>query len=83
MDAGSSQISVLRLGFRGVPQLVGSPVSSGGGEPLSIAVSGNLVYVANAAGSEPNVTGFRLSPGGVALPAARLDRLAARRLGTG
>ncbi len=68
VDAGSSQISVLRLGFHGVPQLVGSPLSSGGSEPLSIAVSGNLVYVANAGGSEPNVTGFRLSPGGSLYP---------------
>src|SRR5580700_7769237 len=30
VDAGSNQISVLRVGFHGVPQLVGSPVSSGG-----------------------------------------------------
>jgi 6-phosphogluconolactonase len=68
VDAGSSQISVLRLGFNGVPQLVGRPVSSGGSEPLSIAVSGNLVYVANAGASSPNVTGFRLSPGGSLYP---------------
>ncbi len=57
---------------------MGSPVSSGGSEPLSIAVSGNLVYVANAGAGATNVTGFVLSPGGrlfalpgstVALPA--------------
>jgi len=68
VDAKSNQISVLRLGFNGVPQLVGSPVSSGGAEPLSIAVSGNLVYVANAGASEPNVTGFLLSPNGTFYP---------------
>ncbi len=63
-DAGSNQISVLRVGFNGVPQPVGAPVSSGGGEPLSIAVSGNLVYVANAGASAPNITGFILAPNG-------------------
>jgi 6-phosphogluconolactonase len=68
VDAKSNQISVLRLGFNGVPQLVGSPVSSGGTEPLSIAVSGNLVYVANAGASEPNVTGFLLAPNGTLYP---------------
>jgi 6-phosphogluconolactonase len=68
VDAGSGQISVLRLGPDGVPQLVGSPVSSGGSEPLSIAVSGDLVYVANAGASAPNVTGFLLSRGGALYP---------------
>ncbi len=78
VDAGSNEISVLRLGYNGVPKLLGSPVPSGGGEPLSVAVSGDLVYVANAGSTETNVTGFRLSPDGdlsplpgstVALPA--------------
>jgi 6-phosphogluconolactonase len=68
VDAASSQISVLRLGFNGVPQPVGSPEPSGGSEPLSIAVSGNLVYVANAGASEPNVTGFVLAPDGALYP---------------
>ncbi len=69
VDAASSQISVLRLGSDGVPRLVGSPQSSGGREPLSIAVSGDLVYVANS-GSEPNVTGFLLSRNGALYPLA-------------
>jgi 6-phosphogluconolactonase len=68
VDAGSSQISVLRLGPGGVPQPVGEPVPSGGSEPLSIAVSGNLVYVANAGAGATNVTGFLLSPGGRLYP---------------
>jgi 6-phosphogluconolactonase len=46
----------------------GSPVSSGGVNPVSIAVSGDLVYVANQGpGSSPgdtNYTGFTLNPGG-------------------
>jgi 6-phosphogluconolactonase len=70
VDAKSNQISVLRLGYSGVAQLVGSPVSSGGSEPLSIAISGNLVYVTNAGASEPNVSGFLLAPNGTLHPLA-------------
>jgi 6-phosphogluconolactonase len=70
VDAGSNQISVLRLRLNGAPQPVGAPVPSGGSDPVSIAVSGNLVYIANAGASDPNVTGFYLAPWGVlyALP---------------
>jgi len=64
--AGSNQISVLRVGFNGVPTEVGAPVSSGGIDPNSIAVHGNLVYVANS--GSPNYTGFRLTPFGSLLP---------------
>jgi 6-phosphogluconolactonase (cycloisomerase 2 family) len=68
VDAGSNQISVLRLGFDGVPHRVGPPVASGGNEPVSIAVSRDLVYVANAGASETNITGFRLAPWGALYP---------------
>src|SRR5271167_1289677 len=68
VDAASNQISVLRLRFDGVPQPVGAPVPSGGIDPVSITVSGNLVYVANAGPGEPNVTGFYLAPWGVLYP---------------
>ncbi len=71
VDAGSEQISVLRVGYNGVPQPVpGSPFPSGGVDPVSIAVSGNLVYVANqgAEGTAPNVTGFYLAPWGGLYP---------------
>jgi len=64
VDAASNQISVLRLRFDGVPEPVGAPVYSGGSDPVSIAVSGNLVYVANAGASDTNVTGFYLAPWG-------------------
>src|SRR5512144_727325 len=47
VDAGSNQVSVLAVGSGGSLTLApGSPVSSGGIEPVSIAVHGDLVYVA-------------------------------------
>jgi 6-phosphogluconolactonase (cycloisomerase 2 family) len=69
VDAGSNQISILRIKPDGsLDQVEGSPVSSGGVNPVSIAVSRDLVYVANQGpGSNPddtNYTGFRLDPGG-------------------
>src|SRR5215831_15527463 len=63
VDAGSNQISVLRIKPHGDLQLVGDPVSSDGVEPVSIAVSGDLVYVANAGSGGSDYTGFRLNPG--------------------
>src|SRR5271167_4434639 len=68
VDAGSNEISVLRIGFNGVPQQVGAPVSSGGIDPNSVAVSGNLVYVENAGAGGTNVTGFYLAPWGGLYP---------------
>src|SRR5437764_2290798 len=48
-DAGSNQISVLRIQHDGALKLVrGSVVSSGGVQPVSVAVHDGLVYVANA-----------------------------------
>ena len=61
VDAGSSQISVLRIHRDGSVSLVpGGVVSSGGLLPDSIAVHGNLVYVANSGTGASNYTGFRL-----------------------
>ena len=72
VDAGSNQISVLRIKPDGSLQLAEEPVASGGVDPVSIGVHGNLVYVANAGpGSSPgdtNYTGFRLNPGGQLRP---------------
>ncbi len=68
VDAGSNQISVLRVGHNGVPQPVGAPVSSGGIDPNSIAISGKLVYVSNAGAGGTNVTGFFLAPQGNLVP---------------
>ena len=69
VDAGSNEISVLRLGRNGVPTLVGQPVPSGGVEPVSITVSqAGLVYVANIGAGGSNYTGFRLNPIGKLIP---------------
>jgi 6-phosphogluconolactonase len=70
-DAGSNQVSVLKIGFYGAPVPVGAPISSGGVEPVSIAVSGNLVYVLNAGTGGTNVTGFYLAPWGALYPMPR------------
>jgi 6-phosphogluconolactonase len=61
VDAGSNQISVLRITAGGVPVLVGQPVSSGGIKPVSVAVSASgLVYVANSGAGGSGYSGFRL-----------------------
>lgn len=71
-DAGSNQVSVLRVLPGGALALASAPVSSGGVEPVSIAVHGSLVYVANegdkATGTGSNYSGFRLNPVGRLLP---------------
>ena len=74
VDAGSSQISVLRLNSRGVPEPVGQPISSGGVTPVSIAVNRfGLVYVANVGAGGSNYAGFFLTPLGKLLPLPHLN----------
>ncbi|MBO0835783.1 MAG: hypothetical protein J2P28_09715, partial [Actinobacteria bacterium] len=64
-DAGSNQLSVLLVRHDGsLQQLPRGVVSSGGVLPVSIAVHGSLIYVANAGPGGSNYTGFRLSPSG-------------------
>jgi 6-phosphogluconolactonase len=71
VDAGSNEVSVLRILPHGeLGHVGGGTVSSGGSEPVSIAVSGNLVYVANAGDGASNSTGFTLNPGGHLRPLA-------------
>ena len=67
VNAGSSEISVFRV-YGPLLQLV-DKVTSGGAEPVSIAESHHLVYVANAGGNS-NVAGFVLNTNGklVAIP---------------
>ena len=69
VDAGSNQISVLRIHFDGSLSLVRhGVVSSGGTLPDSVAVHGNLVYVANSGTGAANYTGFRLGFDGRLFP---------------
>jgi 6-phosphogluconolactonase len=63
VDAGSNQISVLRIKPDGTLQIADN-VSSNGANPVSIAVHDELVYVANADPVNPNYTGFTLNSGG-------------------
>lgn len=58
VNAGSNEISVFRVGRRGL-RLV-QTIPSGGDLPISIAVHHNLLYVLHAAGSG-SVTGFRIN----------------------
>ncbi len=71
VDAGSNQVSVLRVTAGGVPVQVGQPVSSGGIKPVSVAVSpSGVVYVANQGNATDSAgfSGFRLGLGGTLTP---------------
>ncbi len=70
-DAGSNQVSVLRITDDGSLRLVpGGVVSSGGVLPVSVAIHGTLVYVANSGNGGSNYTGFRLGHDGRLEPIA-------------
>jgi 6-phosphogluconolactonase len=69
VDAGSDQVSVLRIHPDGSLRLVShGVVSSGGAQPDSVAVFGDLVYVANSGTGDANYTGFRLGSNGRLFP---------------
>ena len=69
VDAGSNQISVLRVTANGVPVPVGLPVSSGGVDPVSVAISpSGLVYVANRGAANSNYSGLQLKANGSLTP---------------
>ena len=71
VDAGSNQISVLRILPGGsVKRVPGGVASSGGVLPVSVAVHGDLVYVANAGTGGSNYTGFWLGRNGRLAPIA-------------
>jgi 6-phosphogluconolactonase len=63
VDAAANDISVLKVKPDGSLQLVDER-SSNGTTPVSIAVHGSLVYVANSGAGGSNYTGFRLNSGG-------------------
>jgi 6-phosphogluconolactonase (cycloisomerase 2 family) len=68
VNAGSNTVSVLRVTEDGL-RLV-NRADSGGILPISVTAHGGLVYVLNAGGGSPNITGFSLTPIGklIALP---------------
>jgi 6-phosphogluconolactonase (cycloisomerase 2 family) len=63
VDAGSNQVSVLRISHHGGLKLV-SVASSDGVLPVSVSEHDGLVYVANAGAGGSNYTGFTLNAGG-------------------
>jgi 6-phosphogluconolactonase (cycloisomerase 2 family) len=70
-DAGSNQISVLQIKPGGsLKPVPGGVASSGGVLPVSVAIHGDLVYVANSGAGGSNYTGFRLQPNGRLAPIA-------------
>jgi 6-phosphogluconolactonase (cycloisomerase 2 family) len=74
VNPGSDSIAVFEKTPRGLLHVEGSPFSSNGSTPLSLAVHGELVYVANQAAefanpkSVPNITGFRMMKDGSLSP---------------
>ncbi len=61
VNAGSDSISVFRVRHQGLALSDVEP--SGGSQPISLTVYGDLVYVLNA-GGDGNITGFELSQHG-------------------
>lgn len=62
VNAGSDDVSTFRITQNGLRR-VGEPVPSGGDQPISVSVHGDLLYVLNA-GDEGGIAGFRIGPDG-------------------
>lgn len=76
VNAGSSEISVFAVSKDWL--ILTDVVSSGGKQPISLAIDHNLVYVLNAGGAvgdQDNVAGFYLSDKGRLKPIAHSQRL--------
>ena len=65
VNAGSNDITAFRATASGISQT--SRVASGGTEPISITVHGDVVYVLNAGGSG-NISGFKVGSDGSLTP---------------
>ncbi len=65
VNAGTSDVSVFRVEAERLALVSVTP--SGGGNPISLGVHGDLVYVLNA-GSTVHTAGFRLKPSGLLSP---------------
>lgn len=72
INAGSDSISVFRIGVNGsLAPVEGSPFPSGGNDPVSLDIAGNLLFVANKSGDPnrpttilPNYTTLVIGSGG-------------------
>jgi 6-phosphogluconolactonase len=62
VNAGSDDITAFRV-TGGNLEPIGAPVPSGGGQPISLTVHGDLLYVLNA-GTPSNIAGFRIAQDG-------------------
>ncbi len=71
VNAGSDEISAFRVTEAGLRHL--GNVSSGGDQPISVAVHRRLLYVLND-GASPNVSGFRIGSRGRLTPIAGSTR---------
>ena len=67
VNAGSNEISVLRVGRNGLSLV--DVVDSGGVRPISLTVHEDLLYVLNEGGT-PNITGFTIADDGTLTPLA-------------
>lgn len=72
VNAGSDDISAFRVSADAL-EAIGTPVSSGGDQPISLAVHRDLLYVLNA-GNGGNIAGFRIGPDGSITPIAGSTR---------
>lgn len=66
VNAGSDDISAFAVGPAGL-ELIGAPVASGGDQPISLTLSGDLLYVLNGGGAG-NISGFRIGTNGAPTP---------------
>jgi 6-phosphogluconolactonase (cycloisomerase 2 family) len=72
VNAGDNTVTAFDTGAAGFPLRVQARVASGGFIPVSVAVSGNILYVLNAGGTG-SVTTFTIGNDGTLSQAASLD----------
>jgi 6-phosphogluconolactonase (cycloisomerase 2 family) len=72
VNAGSDDVSVFRVSDSGIT--LASRTASGGHMPISVTLSGNVLYVLNA-GMPNNITGFTLTHDGSLSPIANSTKM--------
>ena len=71
VNAGSNEVSIFSVSSNGLS--LSDTIASGGERPLSLTLSGNLLYVLNGGGSG-NITGFTIANNGELSPIADSTR---------